>query len=81
MIAQTCTRGRRVTSAGILLELGLGSFFDGIVLHQMLQWHHMVSNVAEYPVTTISGPEANTLAGVDDVPSSRPAPMPPKARP
>ncbi len=62
MIAQTRTRGRRVTPAGILLELGLGSFFDGIVLHQMLQWHHLVSNVAEYPVTTISGLEANTLA-------------------
>jgi uncharacterized membrane protein len=30
-------------SAGVLLGLGLGGFFDGIVLHQILQWHHMVS--------------------------------------
>jgi uncharacterized membrane protein len=27
-------------SAGILFGLGLGGFFDGIVLHQVLQWHH-----------------------------------------
>lgn len=28
--------------AGIVLGLGLGGFFDGIVLHQILGWHHMV---------------------------------------
>jgi uncharacterized membrane protein len=27
-------------SAGILFGLGLGGFFDGIMLHQVLQWHH-----------------------------------------
>jgi uncharacterized membrane protein len=27
-------------SARILLGLGLGGFFDGIVLHQVLQWPH-----------------------------------------
>jgi uncharacterized membrane protein len=26
-------------SAEILFGLGLGGFFDGIVLHQVLQWH------------------------------------------
>jgi len=31
-------------AAGILFGLGLGGFFDGIVLHQVLQWHHMVSS-------------------------------------
>jgi uncharacterized membrane protein len=25
-------------AAGIALGLGLGGFFDGIVLHQLLQW-------------------------------------------
>jgi uncharacterized membrane protein len=25
----------------------MGGFFDGIVLHQLLQWHHVVSRV--YP--------------------------------
>ena len=42
--------------------IGLGGFVDGIVLHQILQWHHMVSDVGDYPVTTVAGLEANTLA-------------------
>jgi uncharacterized membrane protein len=33
------------TSAGLFLGLGLGGFFDGIVLHQLLQWHHLASHV------------------------------------
>jgi uncharacterized membrane protein len=28
--------------AGLVLGIGLGGFFDGIVLHQILGWHHMV---------------------------------------
>lgn len=28
--------------AGAVLGLGLGGFFDGIVLHQILGWHHLV---------------------------------------
>lgn len=41
-------RGRQredgaVVSAGILLGVGLGGFIDGIVLHQILQWHNMLS--------------------------------------
>lgn len=28
--------------AGLVLGLGLGGFFDGIVLHQILGWHHLV---------------------------------------
>jgi uncharacterized membrane protein len=27
------------------LGLALGGFFDGILLHQILQWHHLLSNV------------------------------------
>jgi uncharacterized membrane protein len=46
------------TSAGILFGLGLGGFFDGIVLHQLLQWHHMLSSW--YPVNTIENLELNT---------------------
>jgi uncharacterized membrane protein len=34
----------RATWAGILLGVGLGGFVDGIVLHQILQWHNMMSN-------------------------------------
>lgn len=45
-------------SAGILFGLGLGGFFDGIVLHQVLQWHHMLSSW--YPVDSIPNLELNT---------------------
>jgi uncharacterized membrane protein len=46
----------------LLLGLGLGGFVDGIVLHQILQWHHMVSDTSANPVGTVAGLEANTLA-------------------
>lgn len=44
----------------ILLGLGLGGFFDGIVLHQILQWHHMLS--AHLPPDSVANLEINTLA-------------------
>lgn len=31
-------------AAGLLMGAGLGGFVDGIVLHQILQWHNMLSN-------------------------------------
>jgi uncharacterized membrane protein len=46
----------------LLLGIGLGGFIDGIVIHQILQWHHMISHTDDYPVTTVAGLEANTLA-------------------
>jgi uncharacterized membrane protein len=46
-------------TAGLLLGIGLGGFFDGIVLHQLLQWHHMVSSW--YPVTSLANLQFNTL--------------------
>jgi uncharacterized membrane protein len=48
------------TSAGILLGLGVGGFFDGIVLHQVLQWHHMLTS-AGYPADSVPNLEVNTL--------------------
>jgi uncharacterized membrane protein len=33
-----------LTSASIILGIGLGGFIDGIVLHQIMQWHEMLSN-------------------------------------
>jgi len=48
------------TSAGILLGLGLGGFFDGIVLHQVLQWHHMLTS-AGYPADSVDNLRINTL--------------------
>jgi len=35
---------RPVVIAGVVLGLGFGGFFDGIVFHQLLQWHHMLSD-------------------------------------
>jgi len=46
--------------AGVLLGLGLGGFFDGIVLHQLLQWHHMLTN-AGYPADSVDNLRVNTL--------------------
>ena len=46
---------------GILLGIGLGGFVDGIVLHQVLQWHHMLTSHGDYPATTVAGLEVNTL--------------------
>jgi uncharacterized membrane protein len=48
--------------AGLLLGVGLGGFVDGIVLHQILQWHHLLTSEGSYPATTVAGLEANTLA-------------------
>jgi uncharacterized membrane protein len=46
--------------ATILLGIGLGGFFDGIVLHQILQWHHLLS--AHVPPNSLINLEINTLA-------------------
>ncbi len=34
-----------LVAAGLVLGIGFGGFVDGIVLHQMLQWHNMLSSV------------------------------------
>jgi uncharacterized membrane protein len=39
--------------AGYLLGFGLGGFFDGILLHQILQWHHLLSLVTRAPFQDI----------------------------
>jgi uncharacterized membrane protein len=36
---------RRFRWAGYLIGVALGGFFDGILLHQVLQWHHLLSLV------------------------------------
>ncbi|TIM33487.1 MAG: DUF2243 domain-containing protein [Mesorhizobium sp.] len=48
------------TLAGILFGLGLGGFFDGIVFHQLLQWHHMATS-AGYPADSVENLRFNTL--------------------
>jgi uncharacterized membrane protein len=44
-------------SAGIFLGLGFGGFFDGIVFHQLLQWHHVVSGW--YPINSAENLKLN----------------------
>ena len=49
---------------GLALGVGLGGFVDGIVLHQILQWHHMVTaqdRHAAFPAATVRSLEENTL--------------------
>lgn len=43
-----------------MFGFGLGGLADGIVLHQILQWHHLVS--ADEPTNTVKGLERNILA-------------------
>lgn len=57
-----------ITAPGLLLGAGLGGFVDGILIHQVLQWHHMLTStdtdnigVPYYPDTTVHGLEINTL--------------------
>jgi uncharacterized membrane protein len=54
--------GRPAKAPAFVLGLGLGGFIDGIVLHQILQWHHMLTgdNGGE-PMDTVAGLETNTL--------------------
>lgn len=53
---------------GIVLGVGLGGFVDGILLHQLLQWHHMLTSSATanidiraYPPDTVHGLQINTV--------------------
>jgi uncharacterized membrane protein len=49
----------RTIAAPVVIGIGVGGFFDGIVLHQLLQWHHVLSNVV--PVTDVAALELNTF--------------------
>ncbi len=39
----TASAGRQAVAAGILLGVGMGGFVDGILFHQILQLHNMLS--------------------------------------
>lgn len=41
------TNPRPLTVAGVVLGLSLSGFLDGILLHQILQWHHMFTSVGD----------------------------------
>ncbi|MES2976828.1 MAG: DUF2243 domain-containing protein [Pseudomonadota bacterium] len=46
---------------GLLLGLGMGGFVDGIVFHQILQWHHMLSSAGQ-PPDSLLNLQTNVLA-------------------
>ena len=49
----------KLLASAILFGMGAAAFFDGIVLHQILQWHHMVSSIR--PLNTTANIELNTF--------------------
>lgn len=51
---------RRLWWGGFLMGFGFGGLFDGVVLHQLLQWHHVVSS--RVPPDTLQSLRANILA-------------------
>jgi uncharacterized membrane protein len=51
---------RRLGWAALWIGFGLGGFFDGILLHQILQWHHLLSNVL--PDETVADLRVQVLA-------------------
>lgn len=50
---------RVVTTPGMVLGVGMGGFVDGIVFHQILQLHNMLS--ARIPPDTLAGAKANMI--------------------
>lgn len=52
-------RERSAVVAMVVTGIGMGGFVDGIVLHQILQWHNMVSNV--YPPDTMENMRINMV--------------------
>jgi uncharacterized membrane protein len=59
---------RLLRAPGLLLGVGLGGFVDGILLHQLLQWHHLLTGTDSdriglryYSPDTVSGLRMNTL--------------------
>jgi uncharacterized membrane protein len=55
-------RSAKLGHPSLLLGIGFGGFIDGIVLHQILQWRHMLSAEGCCPTSTVLGLEDNTLA-------------------
>lgn len=48
-----------IRAAGVALGMGMGGFFDGIVFHQILQLHNMLS--ARIPTDTLVGAKVNMV--------------------
>ena len=59
--ASAAPASRRPAFAAGVLGFALGGFFDGILLHQVLQWHHMLTS-AGYPPDSVDNLRINTVA-------------------
>jgi uncharacterized membrane protein len=55
------SEARGLLPSGLILGVGLGGFLDGIFLHQILQWHHLLTSAGGYSADTVRGLEANTV--------------------
>lgn len=55
----TAKRIAPIRAAGLTLGMGMGGFFDGIVFHQILQMHNMLS--ARIPTDTLVGTKVNMV--------------------
>lgn len=59
MADRSATNARPLTAAATLIGIGMGGFVDGILFHQILQTHNMLS--ARLPVTTLVNAEINMV--------------------
>lgn len=59
MNTPSASRRGPLLAAGLLLGAGLGGFVDGIVFHQILQWHQMLS--ARIPPDTLVAAKTNMV--------------------
>lgn len=55
-------KARAAVAPAFLLGMGLGGFVDGILLHQLFQWHHMLTHTEAGGAKTVPALELNTLA-------------------
>ena len=63
VVGRSDTESSTLSLALFLLGLGLGGFVDGIVLHQILQWHHMLTDYGTnaFPSSSVRTLEDNTV--------------------
>ena len=62
VVSAFATTSKPPKAPALLMGIGLGGFVDGIVLHQILQWHHLLTDEGDFPMNTVQGLEDNTLA-------------------
>jgi len=58
-MSQAAMTTRPLTTAGMAIGIGMGGFVDGIVFHQILQLHNMLS--ARVPTDTLVGAKVNMV--------------------